>query len=96
MNLAQPSQQDLSVFDTLYVEQGTQKCRIFAIRGKLRPGQSPEAMLNTLNCKEVGLLESGRIVALEKQYWPTADETQLTGGMVLDVKRITMVGRHAA
>jgi hypothetical protein len=95
MNNAQ-SKQATSDSESLYVEPGTRQCRIFAIRGKLRPGLSPEELLASQTCREVGRLEQGHIIALEKQYWPTADETRLTGGMLLPVKQIPSAGRQDA
>lgn len=74
--------------ETLYVEPGTRQCRIFALRGMLRPGQSPEALLAAHEAKQVGLLEQGRIVSLDRVYWPTADETLLKGGMLLPVRDV--------
>jgi hypothetical protein len=85
MNSAQPEG------ETLYVEPGTRKSNIYAAPYKLKPGLSPEALARKQmddRWKLVGQLEGGRITALEKDYWATADETLLTGGMLLEVKKI--------
>lgn len=80
------NQPGFAISETLYVQPGTRRCCIFAIRGKLRPGQSPEDMLAS-NARQVGHIVDGRIMSLEKKYWPTADETLLTAGTLLDVKQ---------
>jgi hypothetical protein len=82
--------------ETLYVEPGVRHCRIFALRGPLRPGQSPEALLAAQGIKEVGMLDDGRITMLDKKYWPTADETRLTAGMLLEVREPAAAVVHVA
>lgn len=84
------------VDETLYVEPGGRQCRILAIRGKVQPGQSPEAVVNANTYREVGLLKDGRIEKLEKQYWPTADETKLTAGMLLEVRQLNSAQAYNA
>jgi hypothetical protein len=84
------------VDETLYVEPGGRKCRILAIPGRVQPGQSPEAVVAKNAYREVGLLMDGRIEKLEKQYWPTADETKLTEGMLLEVRQPTMAQSYDA
>lgn len=76
------------VDETLYVEPGGRKCRILAIPGRVQPGQSPDAVVASNAYREVGLLNNGRIEKLEKKYWPTADETKLTEGMLLEVRQL--------
>jgi hypothetical protein len=88
------NQQGLEISETLYVQPGTRRCRIFAIQGKLRPGQSPEDML-TSGARQVGHIVEGRIMQLEKKYWPTADETLLTAGTTLVVKQAAPSRTHA-
>lgn len=77
--------------ETLYVESGSRKCTIYAVPYMLRPGLSPEALENQQKLEQwrvVGTLEDGRITALDRRYWSTTDETMLTGGMLLAVKKI--------
>lgn len=88
------NQPGFAISETLYVQPGTRRCCIFAIRGKLRPGQSPEDMLAS-NARQVGYTLEGRIMSLEKKYWATADETRLTPGTLLDVKQPPVPGTNA-
>jgi hypothetical protein len=88
MNAVNRNLPGIVVDETLYVEPGGRQCRILAIRGKIQPGQSPDSVVAANAYREVGLLKDGRIEKLEKQYWPTADETKLTEGMLLEVRQL--------